>query len=166
MKKGLVFATVLMLLGVNVYAAGDLVVGGKASITGDATINGNVGIGTANAPVTRLDIVDYQFVKFGQVGVFLKNNAYISASFAALDGETGSTVYTVYGEAKNINGVISTRAHAVGGSGTDSGWVAGLSATCRAKQGIYWYDYTVTSSSKGVVIKNSSNNTTMAEVNW
>lgn len=155
MKKGIVFAIVLLLLGVNAYAApGDLTVGGAAlmstaTITGNATVNGKVSIGTTTAPVTTLDVGDYQFVTFGQVGIFLKNNAYIVSAPLSI------------GEAKNVNGVIYTRAH----SYTDSGWVAGTSASCCSAPGIYYTCYIATTNTTGVIVKNNSGDI-VAEAKW
>ena len=49
MKKEMVLTVALLLLGANVFAAGDL------AVTGNATVNGTLGVGTTT-PTQKLDV--------------------------------------------------------------------------------------------------------------
>lgn len=160
MKRAMVLTIVLLLLmGANAFAAGDL------TVTGNATVNGNLGVGTTT-PVTKLDIEDYQFVKMGLAGLFLKNNAYKSCS---VQYEDNNSYCNAYGEAKQNGGVVYTRAYVVCPSGNrDSGWIAGLSASVRPAL-IPTTDYIAEVSTKGLILKRKPLNGTAiieAEANW
>lgn len=145
MKKIWFAALLVLCFAGSSFAAGDLTVTGNAIIS-TATITTATVTGSATIINGNLTLSDYNFIKFGQSGMFVKNNAYVVTSYACES--------TAYAEAKNVNGVIYTRAHS--SLGYDSGWVVGLSASSSFNCGPPTVFY-ATASNLGVTLSFGSN---------
>lgn len=143
--KVLILVVGLLLIGGNLYAA-----------NGDLIVNGNLGIG-ATTPQSRLDVEDYQFVKLGQAGIFLKSTAYATAKLNSSNCYDDSS-YSI-AEAKNVNGILYVRASVkFSAYSCDTGWVAGNTAYCTITNsgGLPWtYHFHVKATSAGVTVSHT-----------